>query len=87
MLIYEYFWFIFIRQTQGSVLDLPLSQQEQIWYLNEVIRVEYCTYSLAFELRLHGPIPYRVYALRVTSSFIGTFANTVLTLYSLFSKS
>ena len=39
MVIYAYFWFIFNRQTQGSVLDLPLSQQEQIWHLNEFIRV------------------------------------------------
>ena len=29
----------FDRLTQGSVLDLPLSWQEQIWHLNKVISV------------------------------------------------
>ena len=39
MIIYVYFWSIFDRPAQGSVLDLPLSWQEQIWCLSRVISV------------------------------------------------
>ena len=52
----------FDRLTQGTLLDLPLGCHEQIWCLHRVIRV-LCTCSLAFVLRLHGPMLCRVPAL------------------------
>ena len=39
MIIYIYFQLSFGRPTQEGVLDLPLSQHEQIWYLNKVISI------------------------------------------------
>ena len=39
MIIYAYFWLIYGRPTEGGVLDLPLSQHEQIWCLNGVISI------------------------------------------------
>ena len=37
--MYVYFWLIFSRLAQGGVLDLPISQHEQIWCLNRVISI------------------------------------------------
>ena len=62
MIIYVYFQLIFSRPTKGGILDLALSQYEQIWHLIELLAFKYCTPILAFELRLQGPILYRVLA-------------------------
>ena len=42
----------FDRLAQGSVLDLPLSQQEHLWCVMKLLGFKYCTHSLAFELRV-----------------------------------
>ena len=39
MLNYVYFWLIFGRAVQTGVIDLALSQLDQIWCLNRVISV------------------------------------------------
>ena len=39
MIIYVYFWLIFNRLGQGNVLDLSLSQHQQIWHINRVISI------------------------------------------------
>ena len=39
MIIYAYLLAHFGRLAQGSILDLPLSQHEQIWCLNRVINI------------------------------------------------
>ena len=40
MTIYAHFQSIFDRLTQGNLLDLLLSQHEQIWHPNKVISIE-----------------------------------------------
>ena len=51
-----------ICQLRGVSLTFPKVDKNKYGVQIELLVFKYCSHSLAFELRLHGQIPYRVHA-------------------------